>query len=410
MDFESHGNNERSHIADMELGMDESERRPLVRDSHEFVNSIDNDLLEPPSSSAYESNFLITTSNNKDSFRRFVVHCISNAELFLTSSSSTYLHFISPLLVSILLSSLLVTEIILCIPDNRLVGILLLVSIAFGCIAFVGSGVIRSNQYRSEVAALEVTNGKGSPHVSALSPQAFDALKNGETAAIEAVTDVYVDGKMFSCSDEHVTGHCKYKNESILHEPRHTYGDYKNPIIYATDDFKYQIVEYKDESWMCPSQHISELSCTEGFTLRKACNKGEFNSEIVNPETKAVYFICDKCPVGHYQNDDKFMGTQCKNCPGGTWVDFRGAAEFDRCKRNEETKDQHAQDMPKEDEVPDATKPPILHIPDNNTAAEHKLLAATPKLESIGGVQRVATTVVNNAGTVVTAKEVDVKK
>ena len=74
MDFESHGENHRLR-ADMELGMDESERRPLVRNSHEFISSIDNDLFDLSSSSRLdESHFIITTANNRDSFRR----CVTN--------------------------------------------------------------------------------------------------------------------------------------------------------------------------------------------------------------------------------------------------------------------------------------------------------------------------------------------
>lgn len=372
MDFESHGSNHRAR-ADMELGMDESERRPLVRNSNEFVSSIDNDLFEQSSSSPLdESQFLITTSDNKTSV-------------------------------------------------NRLFGILLLVSIAFSSITFVGTSIIKSNRHLSEVAALQAANGKAVQEASALDKTAFDDLtKNGMTASIESISEVYVGGKMFSCSDEHITGHCKFKNETALHEPRETYGDWKHPIIYATDDRKYQIIEYKDESWMCPSQHVTELSCTEGVTLRKTCNKGEYNREVVEPTTKKVYFVCGKCPVGHYQNDDNFMGTQCKNCPGGTWVDFEGAAEFDRCKHVDE--DAHAKDMPKQSELTDNYNGPSKVVPTGvtdahaaadthrNVALEHKLEVATPKLAVKQKVERVGITEITNAGTVVTAKEVDTKK
>ena len=286
-------------------------------------------------------------------------------------------------------------------------------SLAFGTIAFVGFSVIKSNRHMSEVASLQAANGGAVQQASILDKKAFEDMKNGMTASVESISEVYVGGKMFSCSDEHITGHCKYKNETTLHEPRHTYGDWKNPIIYATDDRKFQIIEYKDESWLCPSQHVTELSCTEGVTLRKTCNKGEYNKEVIDPHTKNVYFICGKCPVGHYQNDDKFMGTQCKNCPGGTWVDFEGAAEFDRCKpRND---NDHAKDMPKQSELTDNNNGPVIqhasaagaHV---NVALEHKLQVATPKLSITPKVERVGITSVTNAGTIVEAKEIDVKK
>lgn len=73
MDFESHGNSNRLHT-DMELGFDDDERRPLVRNSHDFVNSIDHDLLEQSSSTAQdESQFLFAAPRNKDNFKRLVI-------------------------------------------------------------------------------------------------------------------------------------------------------------------------------------------------------------------------------------------------------------------------------------------------------------------------------------------------
>lgn len=378
MDFESHGNSNRWH-ADMELGFDDDERRPLVRNSHEFVNSIDHDLFEQSSSTTQnESQFLFTVPRNKDSFK-------------------------------------------------RLLGMLTLAAIAFGSIAFVGTSILKSNRHMSEVAALEVAAKGNVPRVTFLNERAFQALKEGSVASIESITDVYVEGKMFSCSDEHITGHCKFKNETVLHEPRELYGDWKNPIIYSTDDRKFQIVEYKDESWMCPSQHITELSCREGVTLRKMCNKGEYNKEVIDPKTNQVYFICGKCPVGHYQNDNNFMGTQCKNCPGGTWVDFEGAAEFDRCKRKEEYKNAHAKDMPLEAEIPDVSQHPRQHVSNDsssqnpeaaasklNVKDDHIFRSAESKVTNAGTVfevkdkKRVGVRTVTNAGTIVEAKEIEV--
>ena len=113
----------------------------------------------------------------------------------------------------------------------RLLGMLTLAAIAFGSIAFVGTSILKSNRHMSEVAALEVAAKGNIPRVTVLNEHAFQALKEGSVASIESITDVYVEGKMFSCSDEHITGHCKYKNETTLHEPRNTYGDWKNPII-----------------------------------------------------------------------------------------------------------------------------------------------------------------------------------
>jgi len=174
-------------------------------------------------------------------------------------------------------------------------------------------------------------------------------------STIQTISDVMVNGVLFSCGDEHITTHCKHMEEEVLHDPvKDSSG---NPIVYTTLDYKFQIIEYKNHSWMCPALHVSEVSCTKGEGIRKACHKGEFNYEII-PEggNMQFYYICAQCPEGTYQNDDKFMGTQCTNCPDGTWVDFVGAQAMDRCKKTDEHHDRVYQPLSQQIPDPDHMK------------------------------------------------------
>lgn len=71
--------------------------------------------------------------------------------------------------------------------------------------------------------------------------------------------------------------------------------------------------------------------------------------------------------------------------------------------------------MPKQSELTDNNNGPVIqhasaagaHV---NVALEHKLQVATPKLSITPKVERVGITSVTNAGTIVEAKEIDVKK
>ena len=113
-------------------------------------------------------------------------------------------------------------------------------------------------------------------------------------------------------------------------------------------------------SYMCPNEHISEGTCTpEGnisierstshesilhppfppadVELRKACKKGEYNLQVIATATEAMYFTCKQCDAGYYQDDDEFLGLECSPCPGGTYVNFKGAIAVDRCQPVEQT-------------------------------------------------------------------------
>merc|ERR1711998_530636 len=89
-------------------------------------------------------------------------------------------------------------------------------------------------------------------------------------STIQTISDVMVNGVLFSCGDEHITTHCKHMEEEALHDPvKDSSG---NPIVYTTLDYKFQIIEYKNHSWMCPALHVSEV---------RSVNIREFMSDVM---------------------------------------------------------------------------------------------------------------------------------
>ena len=156
-----------------------------------------------------------------------------------------------------------------------------------------------------------------------------DELLQSGNAAEQTVTYIYVKGKLFECDNELITTHCKPMPEVSLHDPSNT--TKVTPIIYSTLDLKYNIIEFKNVSYMCPNDRVNEETCVPKDELRKSCAVGEYNFEVIATETTDMYYKCTQCPVGTYQDDPEFLGRECTPCPEGTWVNFVGAVSVDRC-------------------------------------------------------------------------------
>lgn len=212
---------------------------------------------------------------------------------------------------------------------KRFLSILLAVVLCLASLACITASV-GSRLHRM---SLQVTSSADNMIASAY----FDSLPSSSQpeldltgdVAVQSVTTLYIKGKRFECANELLTTHCKPTPESMLHEPSNS--TKANPIIYSTYDLKWLIVEFKNTSYMCPNENINEETCFPADEMRKACDKGEYNLEVIATEYTAMYFKCTQCPVNTYQSDFEFLGTECTSCPEGTSVSFVGAISSDRC-------------------------------------------------------------------------------
>jgi len=148
-------------------------------------------------------------------------------------------------------------------------------------------------------------------------------------ASMQTVQIVYVQDALFYCENDHVTSHCREMN--VLHKS--SLSTNNDAVIYDSLDGQHQLVEFKNVSYICPSNHVTETKCSRTApNNRKICDRGQYNLETVPVQAGELpYHVCKQCPTGTYQPDGLFLGNKCSTCPRGTWVSFTGAISIDRC-------------------------------------------------------------------------------
>lgn len=212
---------------------------------------------------------------------------------------------------------------------KRFLSILLAVVLCLASLACITASVGSRLHRMSLQVSSSADNMIASAYFDSLSSSSQQELDTTGDTAVQSVTTLYIKGKRFECANELLTTHCKPTPESMLHEPSNS--TKANPIIFSTYDLKWLIVEFRNTSYMCPNQNINEETCFPADELRKACDKGEYNVEVIATEVSAMYYKCSQCPVNTYQSDYEFLGTECTPCPEGTSVNFVGAISSDRC-------------------------------------------------------------------------------